>query len=87
MQGETMRNPIRDYLFAVILMAPFAALGIFVHHETPSAPRAAPLLAHQDLQAARQVRAVVGQVEQAQWLRREARPATEAAPPVPIISI
>jgi len=46
-----------------------------------------PLLAHQDLEAARQVRAVVGQVEQAQWLRLEARPATEAAPPVPIISI
>jgi hypothetical protein len=82
-----MHNPIRDYLFAAILMAPFAALGIFVHHETPHAHQVAHLLAHQDMQAARQLRAVVGKVEQAQWLRLEARPATKAAPPIHIISI
>jgi hypothetical protein len=44
-----MHNPIRDYLFAAILMAPFAALGVFVHHETPHAHQVAHLLAHQDV--------------------------------------
>ena len=82
-----MHNPIRDYLFAAILMAPFAALGIFVDQETPHAHQVAHLLAHQDIQAVRQLRAVVGKVEQAQWLRLEARPVTKAAPPVHIISI
>lgn len=82
-----MHNPIRDYLLAAILMAPFAALGFFVHHETPHAQPVAHLLVHQDMQAARQLRMVVGQVGQAQWLRLDARPATEAAPPVPVISI
>ncbi|MHB1532092.1 hypothetical protein [Acidithiobacillus sp.] len=85
-----MHNPIRDYLFAAILMAPFAALGIFVHHEAPHTP-AAHLLAHQDMRAVRQLRVVVGQVEQAQWLRLESHPASgstaEAAPPVYVISL
>ncbi len=90
-QGESMHNPIRDYLFAAILMAPFVALGIFVHHEAPHAPAPAHLLAQQDMQAVRQLRVVVGQVEQAQWLRLESHPASgstaEAAPPVYVISL